>query len=82
MKTTYPPQKTSINEWYEYVYTARDTEGSLEYAKLERQLVALQNKLQNCTIKQYYPLKGKIEQLKKQIQKSRQNAAWNNYLAK
>ena len=94
MKTTYPPNtatsqtqwetysKTHINDWYTHINTMRDNPAQLDFAKLERQLVALRVRLKTCKVKQYYALKGKIEQIEKQLQKRRTDHAWDNYLAK
>lgn len=60
----------------------RDNPAQLDFAKLERQLVALRMRLRNCSIKQYYPLKGKIEQIERQLQQRKVNQAWEDYLSK
>jgi hypothetical protein len=94
MKTTYPPSTATspaewqtysskhINDWYMHINTQRDNPAQLDYATIERQIVALRLKLQNCSIKQYYPLKGKIEKLQRQLKDRRSNQAWEDYLAK
>jgi hypothetical protein len=65
-----------------HINTQRDNPSQLDYATIERQIVALRLKLQNCSIKQYYPLKGKIEKLQRQLKDRRSNQAWEDYLAK
>jgi hypothetical protein len=94
MKTTYPPNTASspaqwesysqkhINDWFNDINTMRDNPAQLDFAKLERQLVALRMRLRNCSIKQYYPLKGKIEQIERQLQQRKVNQAWEDYLSK
>jgi hypothetical protein len=94
MKTTYPPNtatspaewqtysKLNLNAWYMYINTERDNPNQLNYATIERQLVALRLKIQNCSIKQYYPLKGKIEKLEKQLKDQKSRQAWNDFLAR
>lgn len=93
MKTTYPPKtaqnqqdwenyaQKSTNDWFGHVHTLRDQPTSLDYASKERQLFALQRKLESGTVKNYFALKNKIEQLKKEIKKAKEDNAWNNYLA-
>lgn len=94
MKTTYPPNtatspaewqtysKLNLNAWYMHINTERDNPNQLNYATIERQLVALRLKIQNCSIKQYYPLKGKIEKLEKQLKDQKSKQAWNDFLAR
>ena len=94
MKTTYPPSTATspaewnnyankhINDWYMRINTERDNPNQLNYATIERQLVALRLKLQNCSIKQYYPLKGKIEKLERQLKDRRSRQAWEDFLAR
>ena len=94
MKTTYPPNtassptqwenysRTHINDWYTHINTMRDNPAQLDFAKLERQLVALKIRLNNCSIKQYYGLKGKIAQIERQLKDRHINQAWENYLSK
>lgn len=93
MKTTYPPNTASspaewktyankhINEWYMHINTLRDNPAQLDYAKIERQLVALKIKLKNCNVKQYYPLLNKIKQLESKLEQQRKEQAWNDFLA-
>ena len=93
MKTTYPPNTASspaewqtysnkhINDWYMHINTLRDNPAQLDYARIERQLVALKIKLKNCNVKQYYPLLNKIKQLESKLEQQRKNQAWNDFLA-
>jgi hypothetical protein len=94
MKTTYPPNTATspaewqtysnkhLNEWYMCINTERDNPNQLNYATIERQLVALRLKIQNCSIKQYYPLKGKIQKLEKQLKDQKSRQAWEDFLAR
>lgn len=93
MKTTYPPAtaadiqeweqyaKKNINQWYGHVHTLRDNPAQLDRATKERQLYALQKKLESGTVKNYFALKNKIEQLKKAIKEEKEDQNWQNYLA-
>jgi hypothetical protein len=44
--------------------------------------VALKVRLNNCSIKQYYGLKGKIAQIERQLKERNINQAWEDYLSK
>ena len=93
MKTTYPPNTASsptqwesysrkhINDWYTHINTMRDNPAQLDFAKIERQIIALKIKLKSCNVKQYYPLLNKIKQLESKLDQQRKDQAWNDFLA-
>lgn len=93
MKTTYPPNTANnpqdweqhasktTNDWFTHVHTLRDSPTQLDYASIERQIFALNKRLESGSVKNYFALKNKIESLKKKLKERKQNTAWDNFLA-
>ena len=89
MKTTYPPNtpqnkmdwethaKNTTDQWFNHISTQ-----NIDYDALERQLFALRKRLANCRQEHYYPLKQKVMNLQRLLNRKHQQDEWENYLAK